>query len=52
MMRAGDYVKMGIQLYSLYYSMTQRLIALCMSRNFQDITAITRRCVEDLECKR
>ncbi len=52
MTRAGDYVKMGIQLYSLYYSMTQRLIGWCMSKNFQDITAITRRCVEDMECKR
>jgi hypothetical protein len=52
MMRAGDYVKMGIQLYSLYYSMTQRLIAGCMSRNFENITTITRKCVEDMERKR
>ena len=51
MARAGDYVRMGIQLYSIYYSMTQKLIAGCMSRNFQDITAITRKCVEDLERK-
>lgn len=46
--RAGDYVKMGIQLYSIYYSMTRRLIAGCMSRNFQDITSITRKCVEEM----
>ncbi len=52
MTQAGDYVKMGIQLYSIYYSMTQKLIAGCMSRNFQDITSITRKCVEDFECKR
>ena len=51
MTQAGDYVKMGIQLYSIYYSMTQKLIAGCMSRNFQDITTITRRCVEDMERK-
>ncbi len=51
MTQAGDYVKMGIQLYSIYYSMTQKLIAGCMSRNFQDIIAITRKCVEDMERK-
>ncbi|MBF0506700.1 MAG: hypothetical protein HQL09_07680 [Nitrospirae bacterium] len=49
MMRAGDYVKMGIQLYSIYYSMTHKLIGWCMSRNFEHITSITRKCVEDLE---
>ncbi|HKN18282.1 MAG TPA: hypothetical protein VJW95_00690 [Dissulfurispiraceae bacterium] len=51
MTQAGDYVKMGIQLYSLYYSMTRKLIAGCMSRNFQDIITITRKCVEDMERK-
>jgi len=51
MTRAGDYVKMGIQLYSLYYSMTQKLIGWCMSRNFENITSITRKCVEDFERK-
>ena len=51
MTHAGDYVKMGIQLYSIYYAMTQKLIAGCMSRNFQDITAITRKCVEELQSK-
>ena len=51
MTQAGDYVKMGIQLYSIYYAMTQKLIAGCMSRNFQDIIAITRKCVEDMERK-
>jgi len=49
MTRAGDYVKMGIQLYSIYFSMTGRLIAGCMSRNFQDITSITRKCVEEIK---
>ena len=31
---------------------TQRLIAGCMSRNFEDITTITRKCVEDMELKK
>lgn len=49
MMRAGDYMKMGIQLYSLYYSKTKRVIGWCMSRNFERIISITRKCVEDIE---
>ena len=47
MMHPGDYAKMGIQLYSIYYSMTHRLISWCMSRNFENITSITRKCVKE-----
>ncbi len=34
LMREGDYMQMGIQLYSLYHSKTKRVIGWCMSRNF------------------
>ncbi len=49
LMRAGDYARMGIQLYSLYHSKTKRVIGWCMSRNFESIVEIARKCVEDLE---
>lgn len=49
MMKKGDYAKMGIQLYSLYYARTKRPIGWCMSRNFEPITSITRKCIEGLE---
>jgi hypothetical protein len=49
MMKRGDYVKMGIQLYSLYYTRTKRLIGWCMSKNFERIIGITRKCVKDME---
>ncbi|HAM52036.1 MAG TPA: hypothetical protein DCP92_15615 [Nitrospiraceae bacterium] len=49
MMKRGDYVKMGIQLYSLYYAKTKRVIGWCMSRNFESIIGITRKCVKDME---
>ncbi|MEW5745091.1 MAG: hypothetical protein AB1805_06620 [Nitrospirota bacterium] len=49
MMKKGDYAKMGMQLYSLYYAKTKRPIGWCMSRNFEPITAITRKCIEGLD---
>jgi len=49
LMKGGDYVRMGIQLYSLYHSRTKRVIAWCMSRNFERIIAIARKCVADWE---
>lgn len=49
MMKQGDYAKMGIRLYGLYYSQTGRMIGWCMSRNFEHIVSITRKCLEGLE---
>ncbi|MBZ0155913.1 MAG: hypothetical protein K8I29_06820 [Alphaproteobacteria bacterium] len=49
MMKQGDYVRMGIQLYSLYYSRTKRVIGWCMSRNFESIISIAKKCIEDME---
>jgi len=49
LMRTGDYMRIGIELYSLYHSKTKRVIGWCMSRNFESIIAIARKCIEDLE---
>ncbi len=48
-MRSGDYASMGIQLYSLSYSISKRKIAWCMSRNFNDITLVARQCIDDMK---
>lgn len=49
MMKSGDYARMGIQLYSLCYSISKKKIAWCMSRNFDDITLVARKCIDDLK---
>ncbi|HET6515504.1 MAG TPA: hypothetical protein VFG09_10125 [Thermodesulfovibrionales bacterium] len=49
MMKTGDYARMGTQLYALSYGKTKKTIAWHMSRNFDRITAITRKCVTSLE---
>lgn len=49
MVREGDYARRGVQLYALYYAQTKRMIAWCMSRNFESIVAITRKCLAGLE---
>jgi len=48
MMKPGDYIKMGIRLYSLYYSRTGRPIGSCMSRHFESIISIARTCMGQL----
>jgi hypothetical protein len=45
MMKPGDYVNMGSRLYALYYSRTRKLIGSCMSRNFESIVSIARKCI-------
>ncbi len=49
MMRSGDYASMGIQLYSLSYSLSKKKIAWCMSRHFNDITSVARHCIDDMK---
>jgi hypothetical protein len=49
MMRSGDYANMGIQLYSLCYSISKKKIAWCMSRHFNDITSVARHCIDDIK---
>ncbi len=48
MMKPGDYVTMGIRLYSLYYSRTGKPIGSCMSRHFESIVSITKTCIAQL----
>lgn len=47
-MREGDYMKLGMHLYSLYFAVTGRRIGLSMSRNFEAIVRITRDCVSEI----
>jgi hypothetical protein len=49
MMRPGDYAIMGVRLYSLSYSLSKRVIAWCMSRYFDEITSIARKCIENMQ---
>ena len=49
MMKPGDYVNMGIRLYSLYYSRTGKLIGSCMSKHFETIVSIARKCIVQFE---
>lgn len=48
MVKAGDYMKLGIQLYALYHAKTKRMIGWTMSKNFEAITSITKQCIEDM----
>jgi hypothetical protein len=48
MMKEKDYMNIGIQLYSLYFAKTRRMIGLSMSRNFEKIVDITKQCVTEI----
>lgn len=48
LVKAGDYMKLGIQLYALYHAKTKRMIGWSMSRNFEAITSITKQCIEGM----
>lgn len=48
MVKAGDYMKLGIQLYALYHAKTKRMIGWSMSKNFEAITSITKQCIEGM----
>ena len=46
-MRRDDYVRMGVQLYYLYYRQTRESIGWCMSNNFKGIVDVAKRSFEN-----
>ena len=46
-MRRDDYVRLGMQLYYLYYQQTSESIGWCMSNNFKGIVDVAKRSFEN-----